>query len=439
MRAFTFVSIIVAALLLVVAMASTDVEAGVLDRPSPYLVRRDIFHRRLEHYYIMARIKWRHGLLESSESSTANNNNEEKHAVALTKNDILLATITAEKIPASQLAQLRLPRVEKAFHQPEHARLLRVAVLGRPNAGKSTLVNALVGRSVSDVAARAHTTRTRINAILTHDDTQLVFLDTPGVARLSGGRMGQTISRELQTASWRSLEAADHALLVVDAKRAAESLARKRASGRRDTNEAASSVLDREARCFDEDDHAILRQLQTSSLPVTVVFNKTDLLAGTTDALARLERLYREAVPSVQTVVFASALGNTALEDIKFTLMAAAPLHPWMFPADYSTDVSDVVRVERAVSAALYEHLRSYMAYAVRLSMVDWSEKPIVHPTYTSAISAHIHILVDKENQKRMVIGSKGELIKSVRQMAETNLGNSLRKMVRVQLEVKLV
>jgi small GTP-binding protein len=214
----------------------------------------------------------------------------EKHKYDKTKppsttslHDLTRTVTEIERISTNQLALLRLPRVEKSFPQPENARLLRVAVIGRPNAGKSTLINGLVGQSVSDVAARAHTTRTRIHAILTENDTQIVFLDTPGVARMSGDRMGRAISRELQTASWRALDAADYLLLMIDAKRAANSLLRGRAiKKQRDTSESTASTaskqsatpLDKHISYLDEDDYAILRQLQTSSLPVTVVFNK---------------------------------------------------------------------------------------------------------------------------------------------------------------------
>ncbi|KAI8054070.1 P-loop containing nucleoside triphosphate hydrolase protein [Syncephalis plumigaleata] len=424
------------------------------------LLRPTTIRSQCRTYSIMTRIKWRHGLLDPSKQSPNNatsknerNNGRKQQSVSrptatatsttMTPLLDLTHTITTDKqrIPTSELALLRLPRVEKSFAQPENARLLRVA---------STLINGLVGRSVSDVAARAHTTRTRIHAILTEDDTQIVFLDTPGVARMTGNRMGRAISRELQTASWRSLDAADHLLLMIDAKRAADSLRRGKVAGkRRDTSNSTASTstskssntpLDKYASYLDDDDYSILRQLQTSSLPVTVVFNKIDLLTETADTLARLEQLYRQLLPTatLRSVVFASALGGAALEDIKFNLFAAALPNSWMFPEDYTTDVSDVVRVERAVSAALYEHLRSYMAYAVKLEMIDWSEKPMIYQrNYTHIITAHIRVLVENENQKRMVIGSKGDLIKSVRQMAETNLGKSLRKMVRLHLDVK--
>ncbi|RKP04504.1 P-loop containing nucleoside triphosphate hydrolase protein, partial [Thamnocephalis sphaerospora] len=108
----------------------------------------------------------------------------------------------------------RLPVVQRNFSQPENPRLLRIAVLGRTNAGKSTLVNGLVGQAVSATSARAHTTRGRVHAVLTEDDTQLVFLDTPGVALMAGGAMHRATARELLTSPWRSLDGADHILIV---------------------------------------------------------------------------------------------------------------------------------------------------------------------------------------------------------------------------------
>ncbi|KAI9598503.1 P-loop containing nucleoside triphosphate hydrolase protein [Syncephalis fuscata] len=462
-------------------------------------------------YSIMTRLKWRHGLIGQQHSAAENNPQQKPTSLRknrggmsnlvndnsknVSSNERLVirkaepakqqyeqpqlekaASLSSDikktqlfnltkhvtetgRVSESELAILRLPQVKKTFPQPELPRLLRVAVIGRPNAGKSTLINGLVGQLVSDVAARAHTTRGRINAILTEQDTQLVFLDTPGVAKLSGDRIGRSVSRELQTASWRSLDAADHIMLIVDAKRAADSLIRGQGIEKRRAKEnklaaatatamkiaapvntpSAQDILNKKFQYFDEDDNTILRQLQKSSLPVTIVFNKLDLLSNSMLILDQLKALYSKALSTIHTVIFASALGGNALDDIKFNLLAAATPKPWMFPANCTTDTSDVVRVERAVSAELYEHLRSYMAYAIRLKTVSWSEQPLEKHIYTSGIVAHIQILVEHESQKRMVIGSQGLLIKSVKNTAEAKLAESLRKMVRLHLDVKLV
>lgn len=109
--------------------------------------------------------------------------------------------------------ETRLPKVFKDFPQPENPEIVKIAIIGSPNVGKSTLVNALVKSTVSIASVRAHTTRERVRAVLTHGNKQIVFYDTPGVVP---GKNTSRMNRELVTASWKAVEDADHLLVVLD-------------------------------------------------------------------------------------------------------------------------------------------------------------------------------------------------------------------------------
>lgn len=108
---------------------------------------------------------------------------------------------------------VRLPKVIRDFKQPESAEIAKIALIGSPNVGKSTIVNDLVKSNVSIVSVRPHTTRERIKAVLSHDNKQVLFYDTPGVVP---EKNVSRLNRELVTASWKAIEDADHLLVVMD-------------------------------------------------------------------------------------------------------------------------------------------------------------------------------------------------------------------------------
>lgn len=148
---------------------------------------------------------------------------------------------------------VRLPKVIRDFEQPAHPEIAHIAIVGSPNAGKSTLVNDLVKSNVSIVSVRPHTTRGRIKAVLTQSDKQIVFYDTPGVVP---EKNISRLSRELVTASWKAIEDANHLLLVMDC------------------NKLLAHTLVTEEYIFQR-----LEKLE-NKIPATLVFNKVPLVCS---------------------------------------------------------------------------------------------------------------------------------------------------------------
>jgi small GTP-binding protein len=146
---------------------------------------------------------------------------------------------------------VRLPKVARNFSQPENPEIVKIALIGSPNVGKSTIVNDLVKSTVSIVSVRPHTTRERIKAVLTQDNKQIVFYDTPGVVP---EKNVSRLNRELVTASWKAIEDADHLLVVMDC------------------NKLLEHSLVTEAYIFER-----LAKLE-KPIPATLVFNKVSIL-----------------------------------------------------------------------------------------------------------------------------------------------------------------
>lgn len=146
---------------------------------------------------------------------------------------------------------VRLPKVVRNFSQPENPEIVKIALIGSPNVGKSTIVNDLVKSTVSIVSVRPHTTRERIKAVLTQDNKQIVFYDTPGVVP---EKNVSRLNRELVTASWKAIEDADHLLVVMDC------------------NKLLEHSLVTEAYIFER-----LAKLE-KPIPATLIFNKVSIL-----------------------------------------------------------------------------------------------------------------------------------------------------------------
>jgi GTP-binding protein Era len=270
-----------------------------------------------------------------------------------------------------------------------------VALLGRPNVGKSTLLNALVGEKISIVTAKPHTTRNRILGVLNRPHGQAVFIDTPGFSRDSGRVLHRLMARTLR----QTLEDADLVVLVTEANR-------------------PPSV--------DED---LIREVIASGRPAILAINKIDRLVSRDDLLPRINALSQ--YPFLEFVPLSARSGSNlaALED---AIMRHLPAGPAYYPQEFRTDKSDQFRAAEIIREKLMMSLHQEIPYGIAVQI----ESMEVNESGLREISAVIWI--ERESHKAIVIGKSGSVLKRVGREARLDLNQLFRDRVHLKLWVKL-
>lgn len=271
-----------------------------------------------------------------------------------------------------------------------------VAIIGRPNVGKSTLMNSLVGEKLSIVTPKPQTTRTRVLGILTEDDAQMVFLDTPGFLR-PRGLLQEAMVREVR----EGLSEADVVLAITDA-------------------------TDLE-RTFDEE----LRELlKSSGRPAVVALNKMDLVGGK-EIFEGLKWLY-ESFPT--EVVPISALKGHNLDELKKVLKGFLPEGPFLYPPEVLADQPERFFVAELIREELFLNLGQELPYATAVKVEEFRERdPSQGKTYIRAT-----IYVEKPSQRGIVIGEGGAMLKKIGQWARKKIEAFLGRPVYLELWVKV-
>ena len=254
----------------------------------------------------------------------------------------------------------------------------RIAIVGRPNVGKSTLLNRLVGEKVSIVSRRAQTTRHRIMGILSTPDTQYVFVDTPGFQTRHGNTLNQLMNRGVRQA----LADVDVALFVVEAGR------------------------------FDDRDRAV-RKLVPAACPVIVVVNKTDQVKDKTQLLPYLARLSTEG--DFAALLPVSAARGVQMDDLLAEIRKYLPTGEFIFAEDELTDRSERFLAGEYLREKLFRLIGDELPYGAAVDI----EKFVVDG-HLRRISAAI--LVERDGHKAIVIGGGGETIKRIASEARQDM-----------------
>jgi GTP-binding protein Era len=270
-----------------------------------------------------------------------------------------------------------------------------VAVLGAPNAGKSTLVNALVGQKVAITSPKAQTTRARLMGIALEGDAQILLLDTPGIFVPS-----RRLDRAMVKAAWEGAEDADRLVVVVDA------------SAR--VGEKAEQVI---------------AGVESRSEPKVLVLNKVEL-AEKPKLLSLAQSLSDRLQP--EAVFFVSASTGDGVADVKAHLAAAMPEGPWHFPEDQLTDATDRMVAAELTREQLYEQLRAELPYASAVETEKWEDRP------DGSAAIHQQILVERDSQKAIVVGKGGQRLKAIGQAARAAIAEHLGRKVHLFLHVKV-
>ena len=269
-----------------------------------------------------------------------------------------------------------------------------VSILGRPNAGKSTLLNALVGMKVAIVADKPQTTRTAVQGVLTVPEGQIVFLDTPGIHKASS-----RLNRQMMDSVREALQERDLLLYVADAKAP-----------------------------FTESDKHALDLVKKAGTPVFLVLNKIDLLRDKKPLLPLLEK-YRAAFDFAEFFTI-SAMKADGLEKLRSAIMARLPEGPAYFPADHITDQPERFLAAELIRERIIIETREEVPHSVAVIVDLWDEKPAI--THILAT-----IYVEKEGQKGILIGAGGAMLKEVGTKARIEMERMFGKKIFLELQVK--
>ncbi|MEA3037686.1 MAG: GTPase [Sphingomonadales bacterium] len=270
-----------------------------------------------------------------------------------------------------------------------------VAVVGAPNAGKSTLVNALVGQKVAIVSPKAQTTRTRIMGIAIAGEAQILLLDTPGIFEPR-----RRLDRAMVAAAWGGAQDADLIALVVDAE-----------SG---FSRRLEEMLDR------------LKERREAKM---LVLNKVDLVKKET--LLGLAARLGDRV-AFEEVFFVSATTGDGVAELKRALAERVPEGPWHFPEDQVSDATDRMLAAEVTREQLYLQLHAELPYESAIETEKFEERP------DGSAAIHQQILVAKASQKAIVLGKGGTRIRAIGEAARRELGELLGRKVHLFLHVKV-
>ncbi len=271
-----------------------------------------------------------------------------------------------------------------------------VVLAGRPNVGKSTLLNALVGRKVSIVTPKAQTTRHRIQGIVTRPAYQMVLVDTPGAGAAAGSRLGHVMSREAAA----GVAAADAALLVIAAPR------------------------------WTPEDDAVLAKLKSAGCPIVLAVNKIDRMRPRTRLLPLLERA--AARHAFAAIVPISAEYRDNLDRLVDVLVALLPVAPAAWPDDQVTDRSERFLAAEVLREQLMMGLSDELPYGLAVE-IERFEATADGRTEIDAV-----IWVERIGQRKIVIGAQGERLKAIGQAARLALNELFGRRVHLSTWVKV-
>ena len=278
---------------------------------------------------------------------------------------------------------------------PEHSRCSFVAVIGAPNAGKSTLVNQLVGAKVTIVTHKVQTTRNLVRGIYIEDASQVVLIDTPGIFAPK-----RRLERAMVHAAWGGAHDADRVVLIVDSQKGLD--------------ESAGPVLDK---------------LAGVSRPKVLVLNKVDRVKK--EQLLALTIAINERLTFDRTFMIA-ALTGYGVSDLKQYLAGEAPLGPWHYPADEISDAPLRSLAAEITREKLFERLHEELPYQSTVETTAWQERK------DGSVRIEQTIFVERDSQRKIVLGKDGRAIKAISMESRKELMEIVERPVHLFVHVKV-
>ena len=279
---------------------------------------------------------------------------------------------------------------------PADRRFGFIAVIGAPNAGKSTLVNMLVGAKVTIVSHKVQTTRMPVRGIAIEGKCQLVFVDTPGIFRPK-----RRLDRAMVEAAWGGASEADGVVLMSDA-----------------------------ARGIADDVEPILERFGQARGRKVLALNKIDRLDTKETLLALVDQVRQRT--GVEDIFLISALNGAGVEDLKRHLAKCAPMGPWHYPADDITDLPLRMLAAEITREKIFNRLHEELPYAITVETTQWKD--------LRDGSARIEqtIFVERESQRKIVLGKGGQTIKQISSDARKEIADILERKAHLFLFVKV-
>ncbi len=269
------------------------------------------------------------------------------------------------------------------------------AIIGAPNAGKSTLVNQLTGSKVSIVSHKVQTTRARIRAIAMEGSAQIVLVDTPGIFKPK-----RTLDRAMVENAWGGAGEADAVILLVDGRPG-----------------------------LTDDAKAIIAHLAQSKTRAMLVINKIDLMKR--EDLLKVAAAFNEAFTFEQTFMV-SALTGSGTADLRKAIAARMPEGPWLYPEDQVADVQLRFMAAEMTREKIYERLHEELPYSSTVETEGWEERK------DGSVKIDQVIYVERDSQKKIVLGKQGQTIKTIGQLARAEMEKYFERKVHLFLFVKV-
>jgi GTP-binding protein Era len=270
-----------------------------------------------------------------------------------------------------------------------------VSLVGRPNTGKSTLLNALVGQKVAIVADKPQTTRTSVQGVVTRPEAQIVFVDTPGIHKADS-----PLNKRMMDAVRAALEERDLLLLVVDATQA-----------------------------VGEEDRRAVDLVRKSGTPVVLVLNKIDLVKEKARLLPLIAQ-YKE-IHEFADYIPVSAVKGDGLEDLRQAILARLPEGPAYFPEDYVTDQPERYLAAELIREKVLHSTRKEVPHSVAVMVDKWEETTAITRIYAT-------IRVEREGQKAIVIGTGGAMLKKIGTLARQEMERLFGVKIYLDLHVRV-
>ncbi len=285
--------------------------------------------------------------------------------------------------------------IDAPVEQKANTRSGFVALIGAPNAGKSTLLNALVGTKVSIVSRKVQTTRALVRGIFIEGDAQVILVDTPGLFSPK-----RRLDRAMVTTAWAGAGEADAVALLVDA-----------------------------AKGVTEQVEAALPRVAELRARRVLVLNKIDLLAR--EKLLGLAARLNESAPFAETFMI-SALTGSGTDRLRRDLASVMPPGPWLYPEDQVSDAPIRMLASEITREKLFERLHDELPYESTVETDQWKELP------DGSVRIEQTIFVARDSQKKIVIGEGGRTVKAISQAARADIAEAAEQPVHLFLFVKV-
>jgi GTP-binding protein Era len=277
----------------------------------------------------------------------------------------------------------------------EETRAGFVALIGAPNAGKSTLLNSLVGAKVSIVTHKVQTTRVPVRGIAMAGQSQIIFVDTPGIFAPK-----RRLDRAMVGSAWQGATDADLVALLIDAQRG-----------------------------LDDENSGIIEKLKEVSQPKVLILNKIDLVAR--DGLLALTAAANELVRFERTFMISATKGD-GVNDIHDYFAAAMPKGPWLYPEDEISDVPMRLMAAEITREKLFLRLHEELPYQSTVETDSWQELK------DGSVRIEQTIYVERDGQKKIVLGQGGKMVKSISMDARKEISSEIERKVHLFLHVKV-